>query len=296
MKCDLHVHSIHSGMCTVPLLNRICRESYNDPREVYAVLKRKGMDLVTLTDHDSIGAAESLRGRADFFLSEEVTCRMPSGTQVHIGVYDVTERQHVEIQRRRDDFICLLAYLTERRLLFSVNHVFSSLTGRRDLDDFAWFEAYVPALEIQSGQMPAFNNRQAAQLARRLGKAALGGSDSHVLPSLGSAYTEVPGARNKEEFLAGLMAHAAFTRGTNGGYFRITRDVLWITAKMFQERPWTLLLSPLALLVPAATLATFLDEALFARRWSARVNASQRPPADAMDSIASRPAEVCAWP
>src|SRR2546429_7191639 len=42
MKCDLHVHSIHSGMCTVPLLKRICRESYNDPREVYSVLKRKG--------------------------------------------------------------------------------------------------------------------------------------------------------------------------------------------------------------------------------------------------------------
>jgi len=283
-------------MCTVPLLKRVCRESYNDPREVYSVLKTKGMDLVTLTDHDSIGAAEALRGHPDFFLSEEVTCRMPSGTTVHVGVYDLTERQHTEIQRRRDDFICLLAYLTERRLLFSVNHVFSSLTGRRALDDFAWIEAYVPALEVYSGQMPPFHNRQAAQLARRLGKAGLGGSDSHVLPSLGSAYTEVPGARSKEEFFAGLMAHIALTHGTSGGYFRITRDVLCMTAKMFQERPWTLLLSPLALLVPAVTFATFLDEAIFARRWSARVNDSQRPRTESLESLATRPAEVCAWP
>ena len=171
MKCDLHIHTIHSGMCTVPVLKRICRESYNDPREVYSVLKRKGMDLVTLTDHDSIGGAESLRRYTDFFLSEEVSCRMPSGTTVHIGVFDLTERQHIEIQRRRDDFVCLLAYLTERRLLFSVNHIFSSLTGRRALDDFAWVEGYVPALETHSGQMPAFHNRQAAQVARRLGKA-----------------------------------------------------------------------------------------------------------------------------
>jgi len=296
MKCDLHVHSIHSGMCTVLLLKRVCRESYNDPGEVYSVLKAKGMDLVTLTDHDSIGAADSLRGHADFFLSEEVTCRMPSGTTVHIGVFDITERQHIEIQRRRDDFVCLLAYLTERRLFFGVNHIFSSLTGRRTLDDFAWVDAYVPALETHSGQMPAFHNRQAARLALRLGKAALGGSDSHVLPSLGAAYTEVPGARNKEEFFAGLMAHRACTHGTSGGYFRITRDVFCIIAKMFQERPSTLLLSPLALLVPVATLAAFLDESLFARRWSARVNASQRPPADSMDSFASPPAEVCAWP
>ncbi len=296
MKCDLHVHSIHSGMCTVPVLKHVCRESYNDPREVYAILRRKGMDLVTLTDHDSIGGAEDLRGYSDFFLSEEVTCRMPSGTQVHIGVFDLTERQHIEIQRRRDDFVCLLAYLTERRLLFSVNHIFSSLTGRRAFDDFVWFEAYVPALETHSGQMPPFHNRQAAQMARRLGKSGLGGSDSHTLPSLGAAYTEVPGARTKDEFLAGLRAKTALVQGTSGGYFRLTRDVLWITAKLFQERPWTLLFSPLALLVPAVTVATFLEDALFARRWSARANASKRAHSESMESLASRPAEVCAWP
>jgi len=296
MKCDLHVHSVHSGMCTVPLLNRICRESYNDPLEVYSVLKSKGMDLVTLTDHDSVGGAEALRRYPDFFLSEEVTCRMPSGTTVHIGVFDITERQHIEIQRRRDDFVCLMAYLTERRLLFSVNHIFSSLTGRRVLDDFAWLEAYVPALETHSGQMPRLHNREAKQLASRLKKIRLAGSDSHVLPSLGSAYAEVPGARNKEEFLAGLMVNSSLARGTSGGYLRITRDVLCITAKMFQERPWTLLFSPLALLVPLATLATSLDEALFARRWSARVNASWRPAGESMESLENRPAEVCAWP
>src|ERR1700720_2431859 len=165
MRCDLHVHTRNSGMCGVPFLNRICRESYNDPQAVHETLKQRGMDLVTVTDHDSIDAAEPLRGHPDFFLSEEVTCTMPSGTTVHVGVYDLTERQHIEIQRRRDDFICLLAYLTERRLLFSVNHIFSSLTGRRVLDDFAWIEAYVPALEVYSGQMQPFHNRQAAQLA-----------------------------------------------------------------------------------------------------------------------------------
>jgi predicted metal-dependent phosphoesterase TrpH len=296
MKCDLHVHSIHSGMCTVPLLKRICRESYNDPLEVYSILKRKRMDLVTLTDHDSIGAAESLRCYSDFFLSEEVTCLMPSGTTAHIGVFDITERQHIEIQRRRDDFVCLLAYLTERRLFFSINHIFSSLTGRRALDDFTWVEAYVPALEACSGQMLAFHNRQAAQLARRMGKAALGGSDSHALRSVGAAYTEVRGARDKGEFFAGLRANAAVAHGASGGYLRLTRDVLWITAKMFQERPWTLLFSPLALFVPVATMATLLDESLFARRWSARVNASQRARPESMESLMSRAVEVCAWP
>src|SRR5579862_4471459 len=131
MRCDLHVHTIHSGMCTVPVFNRICRESYNDPLEVYEVLKRRGMDLVTITDHDSIGAAEQLRKFPDFFLSEEVSCSTPEGTRLHVGVYDITERDHLELQRRRDDLLSLIGYMRERRLLFSLNHVFSRLTGRR---------------------------------------------------------------------------------------------------------------------------------------------------------------------
>ena len=54
---------------------------------------------------------------------------MPSGTEVHIGVYDFHERQHAQLQQRRNDLVALLMYLTERRLFFSINHVFSSLTG-----------------------------------------------------------------------------------------------------------------------------------------------------------------------
>src|SRR6202167_3692133 len=124
MRCDLHVHSTASGMCSTPGLGRVCRESYNEPQAVYHRLKRMGMSVVTLTDHDSIDAGEALRRYPDFFLSEEVTVRLPSGTEMHLGVYDITERDHLEIQRRRGEFIGLVMYLSERKLFFSVNHVF----------------------------------------------------------------------------------------------------------------------------------------------------------------------------
>ena len=80
MRCDLHVHTIHSGQCTVPGLSRYCLESSNEPLALYETLKRRGMDLVTVTDHDSIDAGEELRKYPDFFLSEEVTVTLPSGT------------------------------------------------------------------------------------------------------------------------------------------------------------------------------------------------------------------------
>jgi len=47
-------------MFTAPILDRICRESYSDPAEVYDQLKRMSMSIVTITDHDSIDGAESL--------------------------------------------------------------------------------------------------------------------------------------------------------------------------------------------------------------------------------------------
>jgi hypothetical protein len=234
------------------------------------------MDLVTLTDHDSIDGAEALRRYPDFFLSEEVTCHMPSGTEIHVGVYDITERQHIQVQRRRDDLVSLIIYLTEKRLFFSINHMFSSLTGRRELEDFAWFEQYFPAVETLNGHMLARSNRHAARLARGLRKAQVGGSDAHTLASLATAYTEVPGARAKEDFLAGLRSQRCRAVGESGNYWKLTRDVLLIAGDMMREQRWTALLAPLALLVPAAIAFTHAQEVAFVRRWGTRLAPHRR--------------------
>lgn len=271
MRCDLHVHTVHSGMCTVPLIKAVCRESYNSPLAVYDRLKSLGMDLVTITDHDSIDAVEPLRSRPDFFLSEEVTCHLPSGTELHMGVYDLNERQHLEIQRRRDDFPALLAYLREQDLFFTANHIFSSLTGTRTLEDFDCFEEVFPALETRNSLMLAAANERAASLAGWMGKVEVGGSDAHAMPSVGRAWTTVPGARTRQEFLAGLRHGAGHVEGECGSYWKLTRDVLLIGGLMVKENPATLPLAPLALAVPLVTLANFILEIWFARRWMAKV-------------------------
>jgi len=271
MKCDLHVHTVYSGMCTVPLMNRICRESYNDPHQVYALLKRRGMDLVTVTDHDSIGSVEPLRRHADFFLSEEVSCRMSSGTHLHMGVYGIEERHHVELQRRADDMASLLGYLEEQDLLFSVNHVFSGLTGRRVEGDFEEFLARFPAVETRNGQMLAAANRAAATFASRAGKIAVGGSDAHTLASLGRTYTEVHGARDAREFLTGLRRAKSVVAGDSGDYLRLTQAILEIGSQLVREHRAAALLAPLFALVPAITAVNYALETWFARKWGRRV-------------------------
>ena len=267
----MHVHSYFSGACTTPFVRGFCRESYSDPREVHALLKRRGMDLFTLTDHDSIEGAEKLRREPNFFLSEELTCRMPSGTEVHIGVYDFHERQHAQLLQRRNDLVALLMYLTERRLLFGINHVFSSLTGRRDLEDFEWFQEYFPAIETKNSHMLEKTNACAARLAKQWNKIAIGGSDAHALASVGTAFTDVPGARDKEEFFDGLKQGFGRVKGESGGFAKLTRDVLLISGEMMREKSWTALLTPLAVLIPAFTYWNFHGERRFSRRWAAQV-------------------------
>jgi predicted metal-dependent phosphoesterase TrpH len=276
MRCDLHVHSIASGMCNTPILNRICRESYNQPGEVYTRLKQLGMSIVTLTDHDSIDAAECLRKHPDFFLSEEVTVTMPGKTEMHLGVYGITERDHIEIQRRRKDFISLMMYLTEKKLFFSVNHVFSGLTGKRLDEDFNWFASYVPAFESRNGQMWPRANESAAKLTERLGKIAVGGSDSHTIAGVGRTFTEVRGARNVEEFFSGLRAGNGAVHGEHGSYLKLTADVFSIVWSLWMEKPWTLALAPLSLLVPAFTAGHWVNEIRFCRIWSAALESGEK--------------------
>ncbi|HEY6387398.1 MAG TPA: PHP domain-containing protein [Candidatus Acidoferrum sp.] len=276
MRCDLHVHSIASGMCNTPVLSRICRESYNQPAEVYARLKQLGMSIITLTDHDSIDAGEALRKHADFFLSEEATVQMPVGTEMHLGVYGITERDHLEIQRRRKDFISLMMYLTEKKLFFSANHVFSGLTGPRHDEDFSWCASYVPALESRNGQMWPKANRSATRLASRLGKIAVAGSDSHTITGVGRTFTEVPGARTVEDFFTGLRAGQGQVHGVHGSYLKLTADVFSIVWSLWMEKPWTLALMPLSLLVPAFTAGHWLNEIRFCQKWSAALENGEK--------------------
>jgi predicted metal-dependent phosphoesterase TrpH len=278
MRCDLHVHTKASGMCNSPFVRHFCRESYNDAEAVYSRCKRLGMSLVTVTDHDSIDAAEILRNRPGFFLSEEVTCTMPTGTELHLGAYAITERDHLEIQKRRTDFLSLLMYLTERKIFYSVNHVFSGLTGRRKIADFEWFASYALALETRNGQMWSRANHEAQKLAKSYGKIGIAGSDSHTLAGVARTYTEVPGARTVEEFFAGLRARRGRIRGDHGSLAKITADVFRITGSLFQEKPWTLAMSPLAVLLPIITVSHWMNEIRFCKQWAPKVNGSKSAP------------------
>lgn len=188
------------------------------------------MDLVTLTDHDCVTGALRLAGRPDTFVSEEVTCALPEGRQLHLGVYDLSEGQHEGIAARRGDAERLFAYLAEQRLPVALNHPFSALTGARLTSDLTAAFAHVTHVEGRNGMLPPVTNRAASEAAMARGLPIVGGSDSHTLRSVARAYTVVPGARNRAEFLAGLRHGFTVPAGRSGTYARLTGDLVHIAA------------------------------------------------------------------
>src|SRR5262245_11264220 len=151
MRCDLHVHSKHSGSVNLPLLRHVGRECYSEPADIYLAAFRREMDLVTISDHDTIAGALELARLPHAFVSEEVTCAIGKGRVLHVGVFDLSESQHAAIGSRRSDAESLFAYLAEQRLPCCVNHLFSPLTGPRESEDFHRALALAPALETLNG-------------------------------------------------------------------------------------------------------------------------------------------------
>jgi predicted metal-dependent phosphoesterase TrpH len=250
----------------VPGLSRVCLESYNEPQALYETLKRRGMDLVTVTDHDSIDAAEELRKHADFFLSEEVTMTLPSGTEMHAGVYGIQERDHVELQRRRTDVESLLAYAVENRLFVTVNHAFSGLTGRRAEEDFALF-ANFHGVEVVNGHMLACANKLAADFARQHRKPVTAGSDSHTLHGAGRTFTEIASVRNASEFLTALRRGQGVPHGESGNCWKLTQAISGIGWSLVRTNRRTAVLSPLFAFVPLFSVVNYLREQAFAWYW-----------------------------
>lgn len=226
MKLDAHVHSFHSGLSSIRPLHHVMRECYNTPEAVYCVAKSRGMDLVTITDHDAVSGALTLADRPDAILGCEVTGVFPDdGVKVHLNVFELNEVQHTEIQRLRRDVRDLMRYLRREELFTSLNHVASGINGPITAPHVAALLPWVNALETINGSRLPVQNRTARCLAEAAGKTGIAGSDSHTHRGIGLTWTEVPGARTREEFMRGLWEGRARVGGRQGSFFTMASDV-----------------------------------------------------------------------
>ncbi len=134
IRADLHVHSIHSERPSDWILKILgTRESYTQPEHIYRSARERGMDLVTITDHNTIDGVLELKehyGR-DILMGVEATTYFPEdGCKLHVLVYGFDERQFGEINRARLSVYDLRDYLRRENLAHSLAHAAYALNGK----------------------------------------------------------------------------------------------------------------------------------------------------------------------
>lgn len=237
MKLDPHVHTFHSGRTTIYPLSLIMNESYNTPDGVYRRAKSRGMDLVAITDHDRIDGALEIADRPDVIVGCEVTAVFPNDSvAVHLGVLDVSEVQHGEIQRLRHDVRELLPYLRREEIFTTLNHVASRINGPITAAHIASLMPWVDGIEVINGSRLPTQNRTAACLADACGKVPVAGSDSHTRRGIGRTWIDAPAATTREAFLDALHAGRVEVGGRQGSYFTMASDMLRLASGYYQER------------------------------------------------------------
>lgn len=227
MKIDLHVHSKYSRRPSEWILKKLgCPESFTDPLKLYAIAKKRGMSLVTITDHNTIDGCLEIADKPDVFISEEVTTYNPDdGCKFHVLVYDIDEAIHRDLQDVRKNLFELIPYLRNNGIVHSLAHPLYSVNGKLNTDHverslvlFKNFELNGARGEGQNQRIRAIvnslNSERLIRMAARHGLEGLletgnlrtftGGSDDHSSLTIARCHTQVEGAIIKKDFFHGL--------------------------------------------------------------------------------------------
>src|SRR6202021_2051564 len=99
-RADMHCHSTASHRSRPGVQRSLgLPECATPPQEVYELAKRRGMDFVTITDHDTIDGALELSHLPDTFISEELTAFFRGERQaVHVLCFGISPADHDWLQ------------------------------------------------------------------------------------------------------------------------------------------------------------------------------------------------------
>lgn len=260
MKADLHVHSKHSDRPTEWFLRRIgAPECFTEPADVYRICREKGMDFVTISDHNCIAGALEIAHLPGTFISSELTTYFPEdGCKIHCLVQDITERQFSELQDVRQNIYDLRQYLAEESIahviahpLFRVNDVLTVDHVEKLLLLFDRFEVINGSRHPRAGDLTMALFSQLTrdriwEMADRHGihphgevpwvKRFTGGSDDHSGIYAASAYTVTPHAGSVGEFLDHLKAGRHEAGGTAGTSLRLAHSLYQIAYQYYRSR------------------------------------------------------------
>jgi len=259
-RADLHVHSKYSDRPSEWFLRRIgSPESFVDPQALYRTCRERGMDYVTITDHNSIRGALEIADLPGTFLSSELTTYFPeNGCKVHCLVWGISEKTFFDLNELRPDIYDLHRYMNENRIAHAIAHPLFSVNDRLTVGQFEKlilmfkrFEGLNGSRHPRAGLLartvfehltPEF----ITQLADRHGiapagpepwtKFITGGSDDHSGLYTAEAHTVTPHASTAVDFIQHLNDGRHQPGGRAGTSVRLAHSLYGIAFSYYENR------------------------------------------------------------
>ena len=238
-RVDMHCHSTASHFSKLGVQRSLgLPECATPPEEVYELAKRRGMDFVTITDHDTIDGCLELVDRPDCFVSEELTARFAGEPQaVHVLCYGITPGDHEWLQAHSGDVEACAAYLHEEGVACALAHPFFNVAAPLTRRHRRRLAELFPIWEVRNGSRAAELNMPAAVYVETHGGTGIGGSDDHAGVDIGRTFTEAPAAATPEEFLRHLLDGDVEAAGEQGSAAKWTHAAMALATRALVEDP-----------------------------------------------------------
>ena len=257
LRVDLHLHSHASNQAAGYFSRKLgVRECYVSPQDVHATLTARGMNLVTITDHDTLDGVLEIADRPNVFLSEEITTWFPEDqSKVHVLAWDITEQQHAEIQHVRENMYDLVDFLQANDICHALAHPLYDMSGR-------YTTAHIEKFLLLFDNMEAINgtrSKVAADLTIRMARECTpeklerlanrwgfnrrrrdtihftAGTDDHSGFDIGTTWTECPG-HTLEDLKRALEAGTTQPSGRYGSPIRLANTIISNGVHTLKER------------------------------------------------------------
>lgn len=259
MKADLHVHSKYSRRPSEWILRKIgCAECYSEPRQIYAIARARGMDLVTITDHNTIDGSLEIAHLDDTFISEEITTYFPEDRcKLHILAFHITEAQHRDIYRIRENVYELVDYMQGQGIVHALAHPLYSINDRLQPEHIEQALVLFQNFEL-NGSRDHYQNSVLKSILKEFTETDLlfladkhrieppgpdfwkknlvSGSDDHSSLYIAANYTYVSDAETVEQFLDGILKQRAQAQEAVSSPKNLAHNLYSIAYQFYNEK------------------------------------------------------------
>ena len=239
-RADLHVHSRYSdtsGNAGIRALRSA--ECFTDPVALYRAQRARGMDFVTVTDHNTLAGSLAIAHLPGTFLSAELDSWFPEdGVRVHVVALGIDEATFAMADEARENVHDLVALLREASVTHYLAHPLFDMSGKLTPESVERMLLLFNVLEGRNGARTSrcngllravaagLSQEQVEAMAERQGiapygetpwrKGLTGGSDDHSGLFAASAFTIAGGDGTPEGFLRAIAAGDSDHGGADG--------------------------------------------------------------------------------